>query len=1243
MKILAIRGENLASLARPFDIELAEGPLAQSGLFAITGPTGSGKSTLLDALCLALYDQTPRYTTGRQGAEVGARDGDNKLWIKSNDVRQILSRGKAEGWAEVDFVGTDGDRYRARWTVRRARGKLDGRLQSQEMSLTHLATGKVESGKKTEVLESIETKIGLSWDQFRRAVLLAQGDFAAFLKATPKARSELLERLTGTEIYSRIGSAAFERGRRAEQELDKLLEARDSLELMDEEALAALAAELTALTETLQRGQGLLAEAGRVTTLAEQCQGQEVRIQAAADKVAELEARQGEFDALAEQLQVFDRVQSARPLYQELSQLDVAMAESEPKLVRQRDASQANQARMAELEGQLPVLQAAFTEAEQGWQRWQGQRGEAEQLLRQQQGVSQELTQLQSRLDPLKAALKQSEAQAAEQQHRLAALQQERQQLQQLREGHPELVALAGQWPQWQKRLLALGQDSEQWHRLRQQLRQLQPALVQEQAELNQLTQLRDRLNREEGTLAQALSEWRAQEPENREAESLAEQEQTLRHLVHLLELEKRLQPEERRRMALEQALTELTEQQSQWQPQRQKLERQIEANTIAFTEVQHQIQQAQATLALEQYRPILEDGEPCPLCGGTDHPYASQRPAVDAVLSGMAGRLEALKLEIERDRATLHRGLALAEQAGRNAQQWQREHQELSQALTQLREAQQGVLEAHPQWQGLSPSQLHHTYQQLEQALTQAHRQQQQWRQWQQQDNQFQKQLEELRQGLASAQQQHHQWELSVKQGQERQSQLEAELARLQTALKSEQGELASVLPQLPWSELAQYPAQLPPLVVQLDRELEQLSRAQARLTELEQALEHWQTESQTLALALQEQRTSIGVLEPKRAELDELAEQLEGALQRCLEGEALEARHQRLSDAWKRAQTSLTEAEQALNGARTEQAALASALTQLEESRAAQQAQRRECVARWSALLQELGLAEQQVLALMGRDHTWRHAEQQRVSEYHLACEGARRDHQGAIAALAERQASHQTAQAQWLQKLAESEFDATDLAQLKQVLAVLERQQFERRHRQAQQASLKERAAQLSAQALEAEQACRVWLELKEVIGSADGSRFRAMAQSLTLSQLLQLANTQLAELAPRYRLQQTPGNGLDLQVVDGDMGEEIRAIESLSGGETFLVSLALALALSALTTGGGRIGSLFIDEGFGTLDPDSLEMALSCLDALQAAGRQVGVISHVQTLVERIGTRVQLSAAGGGTSQLRVVER
>ncbi|HUS32168.1 MAG TPA: SbcC/MukB-like Walker B domain-containing protein, partial [Kofleriaceae bacterium] len=162
------------------------------------------------------------------------------------------------------------------------------------------------------------------------------------------------------------------------------------------------------------------------------------------------------------------------------------------------------------------------------------------------------------------------------------------------------------------------------------------------------------------------------------------------------------------------------------------------------------------------------------------------------------------------------------------------------------------------------------------------------------------------------------------------------------------------------------------------------------------------------------------------------------------------------------------------------------------------------------------------------------------------------------------------------------------------------------------------------------------------LGEVIGSHDGKAFRSFAQSLTLDALLAVANSHLEELAPRYQLERVPKHDLELQVIDRDLGDEIRSVQSLSGGESFLVSLALALGLSSMSAHDVRVRTLLIDEGFGTLDPATLDTALAVLDELQSTGRQVGVISHVPALVERVRAHVRVSPKGGGRSEVVIAE-
>ena len=228
MKILALRLKNLNSLKGEWTLDFRQPPFAGNGLFAITGPTGAGKSTLLDAICLALYHQTPRLPS------VGA---------SSND---LMTRHTADCLAEVTFE-VQGSLYRAFWSQRRARDKVDGALQAPKVELAQIdaatGTGTILTTHSNEKLKRIATLTGLDFERFTKSMLLAQGGFAAFLEAKANERAELLEELTGTEIYGQISQAVFERARDARQALEHLQAQADGMQLLSPEAHTALLAE----------------------------------------------------------------------------------------------------------------------------------------------------------------------------------------------------------------------------------------------------------------------------------------------------------------------------------------------------------------------------------------------------------------------------------------------------------------------------------------------------------------------------------------------------------------------------------------------------------------------------------------------------------------------------------------------------------------------------------------------------------------------------------------------------------------------------------------------------------------------------------------------------------------------------------------------------------------------------------------------------------------------------------------
>lgn len=343
MKIVAIRGRNLASLEGDFEIDFTAEPLLSAGIFAISGPTGAGKSTILDAMCLALFARTPRTDQAREN-NVKLHDVNQEM-LPQSDPRFLLRRGTASGYAEVDFMALNGYCYRARWSVGRARDKEDGRLQNPRVTLFNLDKDKEEQGTRSELQSRIIELIGLSFEQFTRSVLLAQNDFSTFLKAEQGEKASLLEKLTGTEQYSAISRLIYEKNAIAKEAYDKLLVRIQGVELLTEEEEKELNIRLAETEVALLRLEKAKAEQQALLeglkTAEQQIAVKESQQKEAADKLTQatelLVAARRDYDLGAEELQQSEflfkslqpEIRQARKLDVQIDTVNRALAESE--------------------------------------------------------------------------------------------------------------------------------------------------------------------------------------------------------------------------------------------------------------------------------------------------------------------------------------------------------------------------------------------------------------------------------------------------------------------------------------------------------------------------------------------------------------------------------------------------------------------------------------------------------------------------------------------------------------------------------------------------------------------------------------------------------------------------------------------------------------------------------------------------------------------------------------------------
>lgn len=954
MKILAIRLKNLTSIEGTVEVDFTAEPLHSAGIFAISGPTGAGKSTLLDALCLALYDKAPRFATSVESVNL-ADVGDNQ--INQSDVRNLLRRGTSDGYAEVDFLGIDGRRYRSRWSVRRTRNKINGSLQPQTLEVRELDTEREFQGTKKELLIQLVELVGLTYEQFTRTVLLAQNDFATFLKSKGSAKAELLEKLTGTGVYSRISQEVYARNKVAQEEVTLIQNRMNVIELMSEEELLALQKEKELLTEKRVTGIKLLAVQNEQQNVIRSLKMQE---------------------DLGKKKQQEEQEEQAR-----LKVLQSALASQEEGLVHfkaQREAIQPDLKKARQLDVQIQSQQDSYTQSQQILQTTNKQVSEQEQKMRM---ATEQLQVSYSSLNRLLNHVGIEEALQLEQVEEI------------LRQEENKLIAGINTN---EERLLRL--NSFGYPLLAEEQMKLQKELTRQQ-NIRQLTEMQTKTKAEIERLEKETTDCLKQ---------LREQEAALKVTQRLYE---------NARMAVGKDVKALRQQ--------------------------------------------LQEGEACPVCGSTAHPYHQEQEVVDTLFRS---------IELEYNAA-----VANCQQINNRSIVLQRDWTHQKTVDGQIGEQLAALYKA-----GIDAGN----------------------------EEQIQHRLTELAERILEYRNLYTEWQRSDKE------------------IKKMRAHCEALRENVSLCRLA----------------MQKVSSAKEQLLLLQNAAS----------------------AEQKRFEV----------------------------------------IEKALNVLRQER-------SQLLKGKSADEA--------------EAAVAK-------------------REKELNLALEKARKE----VEAVHNRFVGLQGEMKQITLAIGELQEQCKKIESPEQLPEIIKKQQEENQNieralstmevRLLQQAKNKLTMEQIAKELAEKQTIAERWAKLNKLIGSADGAKFKVIAQSYTLNLLLLHANKHLSYLSKRYKLQQVPGT-LALQVIDCDMCDEIRTVYSLSGGESFLISLALALGLSSLSSSNLKVESLFIDEGFGSLDSESLRRAMEALEQLQMQGRKIGVISHVQEMSERISVQVQVHKKVNGKSVLTVV--
>jgi len=1212
MKILAIRLKNLASLAGPFEIDFTAEPLASAGLFAITGPTGAGKSTLLDALCLALFGAVPRLSNAQVSAKAPDADGE----ISTGDPRTLLRRGTGEGYAEVDFVGIDGRRYRARWEANRAREKAGGKLQASRQSLRDIDQDQLLASQKVEFKTQLESVLGLNFEQFTRAVLLAQSEFSAFLKANDNERSELLEKLTDTALYTQLGRRAFDKTKEAREAHKLLQDQATGVTPLAPEARAELDERFNEAQQQLKTQQAQLKQLElQHTWLKDLRQLQDEQLSA----TEQLTGAQQHWESQVGERLKLTRLEQLAPQRHQFARKTELTAQLTPLAAQIQLHTQQQQElteRQAQLEQSLSSAHTALTEA-------QHQHTHSVPLLRQAFEAQSTLARL-VKDTSLSADLKQQGELACTQgQSTIQGL------LDQQRLVGERLQRIAGELEQ----SAALAPLSEAWNAYRDRLQQLM--LVG------------NRLNKGEAEMAalelsatRAAQVFAAQKQHlevlykeaGAEPEAVAEQIQLLGNLLQDNRKQLRAFEELTRLWTQQRELdsrgAELQQRLSTAQQERDRLtqdgvktrnELTVAEQTLTVTRELLERQRLARSASVEELREQLQDDQPCPVCGSPDHPY--HQP--EALLQSLGRHDESEQANAQKAVDQLKEKLTdlRGEVGGLIAQQ-----KELIQQQEQLATQQQALtpsLEAHP----LSAQLLAQDANKRDAWLAQ---QNNQLNQSISQDEQRQTALLTLQQDAARLQQQLRSAETASQQAAQHLSTQQRELSSDRQRLDEELTAFSTLLPPDTLEALRNEPAAT---FMQLDRQIAQrIEQLDQQRDELSEQLQR----QQTLEKEQDRQQTRLQQLEAARQHFDSLAAQQQACQQTLTQllgtHASAEQWQQQLDQAVEQARTAESTANQELQTVRTRLVQLAAELKALQERSQALEAEDRELsskIADWRALHPELD--DGGLEALLSVDD-------QQVSELRQQLQHSEKAIEQAKVLLQERDKRLLSHQAQHNGNL-DAEHLASALAELQNLFAASEHRCAELRAEQAEDQRRQNANQALAQQIADAYTEYQRWARLSALIGSATGDTFRKIAQAYNLDLLVHHANVQLRQLVRRYRLKRG-GSMLGLLVMDTEMGDELRSVHSLSGGETFLVSLALALGLASMASSTLKIESLFIDEGFGSLDPESLQLAMDALDGLQAQGRKVAVISHVQEMHERIPVQIQVHRQGNGLSTLEV---
>lgn len=1214
MQILKLSFENINSLKGAWTIDF-QAPDFRSGIFAIVGPTGSGKTTILDAICLALYGHTPRIGSITQNAnEVMNRDCDS---CRSSLEFQTLS-----------------GRYRATWSQKKQKnfdktGKYGQVVSTMEKFEDGCWIPITDGSKVTSKKQEVQKIIGLSFDQFKRSVMLSQGDFAAFLKSKPNERAQTLEQITGTQIYSLLSTKVYDlaeeqkklfEDKQREVELSPVLD--DAVVLTKQEQLKGITEEAKVLETQISK----IEKESRWISETTELRNQFLRVKAELERLKE---NRNEFFRKENVVRLAEHAQNILPIFNTLidkqslredSIKEKSAAENElvnaTKSLKEKDFNfKAAEEALNNENLQKPKKLALFSQIE-------FLDAEISPLIKSSRLAQEEKIKLENETSDCKDHLNKAkedirkleedrEKRDLERKEDIkgAFLYQRKDELRDCKITAETLSAALAD---------AEGKADKASETVKSQEKEAEALRIRKEKIASVIEADKVLLKEAEKRLSEIL--------DGKTLDELSQEQLSFSEQIPLLEAVKSAlkavcdQKEEivRQEDVMQRDSAEL----DNWSSKKEGYEKEIQSLTSRQEELEALVQIDELT----KVRAELKEGEPCPVCGSLEHPFAANLPPEVAtakerlaVVKEESTDLQKNQKEADRKIDVLKDRILVSEKRLKEL----RKNLDLAEEELTLKCGRAGLTR-----EGVTEEAAAVLITKKESLLIDIKKRIAKARD-------AESKAAAAKEKIAGTTEELHRAEMVFSNAQTKFESAKSLLAQAQTGREKARTELEQF-----WRKTAKEYGS-----VITDGELfahnpELFKRWIAKAAKYEELLESCREIENSLAIkkgTLPGLVESVERLEKSSREKSDQAAELQTELKtKQLQRDKLFGTKlvEIERKAYERLLSQLAEAKdqayENLSKARSVQAAAEQRLKTAEQRSAEAEKNLLSAKTEWTDALKKEKFESEEDWRRARLDSEAINALHKEITDYKAQSRSAADRFSEADKKLAEKESqkltdkSLEVLEAEKREASAEKEKLLEQKGELQKELKTDEEARIKRAGIEDELKKLKHQVA--------------VWDRLNTLVGSSSGDKYRRYVQSLVLLTLLKNANVELTKLHSRYRLAKGGGD-MEIKVIDSDLADQERPTDNLSGGETFIVSLALALGLAQMASNNVRIDSLFLDEGFGTLDDDSLEKALNALSSLNAQGKTVGLISHVDQIKERIPSKIVVKrSAQPGVSRL-----